>query len=147
MLLIACSRHEDTSQQPVQQGDPSHHGGTATVRKPYSPQPDDPTTTNDESNDQPLGHFGSVTLLVYNVNSGHEYSLDADIEDGQVERLYFPKGGWVDFDSGEIDSDGNGTGTDEQGREWEFRGIVTGSIDSDDEDDGSSGEGEDDGSL
>jgi hypothetical protein len=134
LLLTGCSKHQDESERPIQKGDPSHHGGTATVRKPYDHKPDDPATSNDESNDQPVGHLGRITLTVYNVSSGHEYTLDADVEDGAVQRLYFPKGGWVDFDSGEIDSDGNGSGTDERGRSWEFRGLVAGSIDSSDED-------------
>jgi hypothetical protein len=61
------------------------------------------------------------------------YTLDADVEDGEVQRLYSSKGGWVDFDSSEIDSDGNGSGTDENGRHREFRGLAAGSIESDDE--------------
>ena len=142
--LSGCAKQQDKSQRPIQKGESSHHGGTATVRKPYPPQPDDPTTDNDESNDQPLGHFGEVTLLVYNVSSGHEYTLDADVEDGQVQRLYFPKGGWVDFDSGQIDHDGYGDGTDETGRLWEFRGRVRGSFDSEDEDPSDQNEEEED---
>ena len=112
------------------------------MRKGYTPKEDDPATSNDESNDQPLGHLGTVTLEVYNVSSVHSYSLDADVEGGEVQRLYFPKGGWIDFSSSEIDSDGNGSGTDEQGRSWEFRGLVAGSIDSEDEDSNDADESE-----
>ena len=75
-----------------------------------------------------------VTLYAYNSSSGNTYTLDADVEDGEVRRLYFSKGGWVDFDSSEIDSDGNGNGIDENGRYWEFRGLAAGSIDMDDDD-------------
>jgi len=39
-----------------------------------------------------------------------------------------------DFDFSEIDSDGNGSGTDENGRHWEFRGLASGSIDAADDD-------------
>jgi len=126
--LTGCSKSQNKSEHDVQKGDPSHSGGTATIRKPYLPKPDDPTTSNDESNDQPIGHFGSVTLTVFNFSSGSEYTLDADVEDGEVQRLYFPKGGWVDFTSSEIDNEGNGTGRDEEGRQWEFRGLAAGSI-------------------
>lgn len=134
LLLSGCSRQRNNSEGQVHKGDLSHQGGSATVRKPYEPKSDDPATSNDESNDQPLAHFGSITLYAYNSSSGNTYTLDADVEDGEVLRLYFPKGGWVDFDSSEIDSDGNGSGVDENGKEWEFRGLVSGSIDSDDED-------------
>lgn len=81
LLFSACGR---SGGNRVQKGDPSHHGGTATVRKAFKPKPDDPTTNNDESNDQPLlGHFGRVTLIVFNFSSGHEYTLDADFEGGE----------------------------------------------------------------
>lgn len=106
-----------------QVGDSSHHGGSPTVRRSFQRGADDPSTTNDESNDQPLGHFGSRTISVTYANSGNTYDVDADVEDGEVKRLYFAKGGWVDFDASDIDADGNGTGTDEQGREWEFNGF------------------------
>lgn len=127
LLLPACSKSQNKSDHDVQKGDPAHSGGTATVRKPYAPKTDDPTTSNDESNDQPVGHLGKVTLIVFNYSSGHEYTLDADLEEGEVQRLYFPKGGWVDFISSDIDNDGIGTGTDEEGRQWEFRGLADGS--------------------
>lgn len=130
LLFSACGR---SGGNEVQKGDPSHHGGTATVRKAFTPKPDDPTTNNDESNDQPLGHFGRFTFIVFNFSSGHEYTLDADVEGGEVQRLYFPKGGWVDFISSDIDNEGTGTGTDEEGRQWEFRGLADGSSMSDDE--------------
>ena len=133
LLLSGCAGQKK-AERPIQKGDPSHHGGTATVREPYTPKQDDPATSNDESNDQPLGHLGSVTLYAYNSSSGHTYTLDADVENGEVQRLYFPKGGWVDFDFSEIDSDGNGSGTDENGRHWEFRGLASGSIDAADDD-------------
>jgi hypothetical protein len=111
LLLTACSNTKTKSEHEVQKGNPSHSGDTATVRKPYTPPADDPTTSNDESNDQPVGHFGTVTLVVFNYSSGNEYTLDADVDGGEVQRLYFPKGSWLDFDSSEIDSDGNGSGT------------------------------------
>jgi hypothetical protein len=144
LLLSGCAKSQNNSDRQIQKGDPAHRGGTATVRKPYEPQSDDPATSNDESNDQPLGHFGSFTLYAYNSSSGNTYTLDADIEDGEVQRLYFPKGGWVDFDSSEIDSDGNGSGTDENGRHWEFRGLASGSIESDDEESEDTEESEED---
>jgi hypothetical protein len=48
------------------------------VRAPYTPAPDDPSTSNDESNDQPLGHFGTRTLVV----SSDEMSLQPMITAG-----------------------------------------------------------------
>jgi hypothetical protein len=97
-------------------------GGSPTIREPYYRQPDDPATTNDESNDQPRGHFGRLTLLVTSVSSGNSYPLDADVESGELTRLYFPKGGWVDFIGCELDEDFIGSCADERGRQWAIHG-------------------------
>jgi hypothetical protein len=84
--------------------------------------PDDPRTTNDESNDQPLGHFGTLTMAVSSLENGHPYTLDVELLGKTVERVYFPKGGWVDFYDCELDSDLTGTCEDEKGRSWLFEG-------------------------
>jgi hypothetical protein len=97
------------------------HGGSPIVRVPFERVPDNPRTSNDESNDQPLGHFGTMTLSVYYPSSGHRYPLDADVEDDTLLRLYFPKGGWVDFENCDLD-DFEGECADENGREWVFEG-------------------------
>jgi len=107
---------------PVQQGDLSTHGGSPTIRSPYGRPSDDPTTSNNESNDQPRGHFGTLTLSVCYLQSGNCYPLDGDIAGTTLHRLYFPKGGWIDFTSCELDEDLNGQCTDEQGRPWQING-------------------------
>lgn len=65
---------------------------------------------------------GTTTIDVYNPRSGNSYSLEADVNDGQVERIYFPNGGWSDMSSSDV-SFGSGSGTDIEGREWEFDGV------------------------
>lgn len=107
---------------PVRQGDLATHGGTPNVRRPFVPSPDNPATTNDESNDQTREHFGTITLYVTNVSSGNSYPLDADVDGTELHRLYFPKGGWLDFIGCELEEDLTGTCEDEQGREWEMNG-------------------------
>jgi hypothetical protein len=123
--LIACSASPKATPpgntvQP-QQGNLAKREGTPTVRREYEPEADGPTTSNDESNDQPKGHFGTVTLSVTGPNGNH-YTLDADVNDNNLERLYFPKGGWLDFDDCELDEDLNGECTDENGRTWTIEG-------------------------
>lgn len=73
------------------------------------------------------GSAGAITVTAHNESSGNTYDLDADVEGNEVERLYFPNGGSVGFSCSEIDTDGNGSGMDEQGREWTFEGIEGGS--------------------
>ena len=107
---------------PLHQGDLSTRGGSPTVREPFPAKPDDPATTNDESNDQPVGYFGTKTLSVCNLRAGNCYTLDGELDGLTLERVYFPKGGWVDFPECELDEDLEGTCDDERGREWSFNG-------------------------
>lgn len=105
---------------PYLEGGFSNSGGASTYR--YSDIPtygDDLSTTNDESNDQPLGYYGTDTVEACNGGSGNCYELDADVSDDNVERLYFPKGGWVDIDYS--DCDGSYCYLeDENGEQWEI---------------------------
>ena len=107
------------------EGDASKSGGSPTIRKAFERSVDIPETTNHESNDQPLGHFGTCTIQCCYASSGNSYPLDADVDGNEVKRVYFEKGGWVDFDDSEIDDSGVGHGTDEQGKEWEFEGFIS----------------------
>ncbi len=92
----------------------------AIQRDQHHPLEDDPTTTNDESNDQPLGHFGTTSVEACTPHNGSCYTLDADV-DGAPSTLYFPKGGNVDLDSCDDYGDGQFTCQDENGREWEIQ--------------------------
>ncbi len=113
----------DPDSKPVHTGNMSLVSGSPTTRGNLPDRPDNPRTTNDESNDQPQGYFGNTTLSVTNESSGHTYPLDADIEDGRLRRLYFPKGGWVDFPGCDLDGGGlTGECEDERGRRWTING-------------------------
>ena len=105
---------------PYLQGDMSDEGGSPTIRYEDTPTfEDDPYTTNDESNDQPVGFYGTETMNACNQSSGNCYDLDVDSNGEEVERIYFPKGGWVDIDSSDCE-DGHCTATDENGNDWEL---------------------------
>jgi len=121
------TKSEESRQVEPHKGDLATRRGTATVREPYTKPVDDPYTTDDESNNQPLGKFGTVTLHVLYVNSGNSYPVDADVEENgdgyELHRLYFLKGGWVDFNSCDLDEDYQGSCDDENGRAWEIEGT------------------------
>lgn len=128
LLLIgssACTPGESAEDREVhpRRGDLSTLGGSPTVRRPYVPEQDNPSTTNDESNDQPLGHFGTMTMTVSSLESGNTYTLDVEIDGREVHRIYFPKGGWVDFLGCELEMDLSGECVDESGRTWVFEGT------------------------
>lgn len=106
--------------KPYSVGNLSNSGGSPTFRYKNTPfLIDNPKTTNDESNDQLTGYYGSDTVYACNDSSGNCYDLDADFYDNEVERLYFPKGGWVDIDSSNCDDDYCYL-EDENGTEWEI---------------------------
>lgn len=68
---------------------------------------------------------GSYTVEACNIRTGSCYDLDADIDSGQVERIYFPNGGHLDLDGAELDEDGYAVGESYtvgegyNGDEWE----------------------------
>jgi hypothetical protein len=97
LCAVGCGSNRDRSDSTtvaagevveVQQGDATH----PTVRKPFRRQLDNPSTSEDESLYQPVGYFGTTTILVH-VPSGDNLPMDVDTTDGQVRRIYLPKGG------------------------------------------------------
>lgn len=68
---------------------------------------------------------GTYTVEACNTRTGSCYDLNADIDEGVVERIYFPNGGHLDLDGAELDEDGYTTGesyTESEGydgNEWE----------------------------
>lgn len=80
---------------------------------------DNPETTNNETNDQPTGYYGTETVEACNESSGNCYELDADFDGEMVTTIYFPKGGNLDFDDGYCE-DSTCYGTSEEGDEWYF---------------------------
>ena len=68
----------------------------------------------------------------YNPKTGYSatYDLEVDVEDGEVVRINFPKGGWLDDDvhpsesqlsPAELDEDGEAIMEDENGRTFEIK--------------------------
>lgn len=80
---------------------------------------DDPATTNDESNDQPVGYYGTETVEACNDFTGNCYELDVDFDGEMVTTVYFPKGGNLDFYDGYCEGS-TCYGTSEEGEEWYF---------------------------
>ena len=122
IFFTGDSDNTKKEREVYQKGDMSDKGGSPTLRvsPDYIPRyEDNPITTNDESNDQPVGFYGTDTMYAHNVSSGNSYNLDVDSNGEEVERIYFPKGGWVDIDYSECDA-GYCYAVDENGNEWEL---------------------------
>ncbi|WP_264551391.1 hypothetical protein [Flavobacterium sp. N2038] len=94
---------------------------------------------DDESEDENLSETknyddGSYNASVdyYNPKTGYSatYDLDVDVENGEVVRINFPKGGWLDDDvhpsesqinPAELNEEGEATMEDENGRTFEIK--------------------------
>ena len=120
IFAIFSSGDKDLNSDVYAKGDMSGVGGSPSYRYDYAPAyEDDSYTSNDESNDQAVGFSGSDTMYSCNQSSGNCYDLDVDSDGENIERIYFPKGGWVDVDSSECE-DGYCYVEDENGTEWEL---------------------------
>ncbi|MBJ8452821.1 hypothetical protein I6M90_21465 [Acinetobacter bereziniae] len=127
IILTACEQPKnkidlpDIETQSVTTSTGSSH--RIQIREEPPKLEDDPNTSNDESNDQPLGYYGTHTLCVYNDSSLNTYTLDVDLTDeAVVEQIYFPKGGWIYFDNCQLDESLSGYCVDYRDRGWEFEG-------------------------
>ena len=68
----------------------------------------------------------SATVNYNNPETGYSqtYTLEVDVEDCQVVKIYFPKGGWLDEDhitAADIDDDGSASVEGEEGRTYEIQ--------------------------
>ena len=68
----------------------------------------------------------SATVDYRNSKTGHSatYTLDVDVEDGQVVQINFPNGGYVDDDHispADLDEDGNASVDGENGKTYEVQ--------------------------
>jgi len=120
VTLLFSDDKEVVESNSYYKGDMSQTGGTPTYRYEDIPvYEDDEYTTNNESNDQAVGFYGTETMNVCNQSSGNCYDLDVDSDGENIERIYCPKGGWVDVEDSDC-VDGSCTATDENGNEWEL---------------------------
>ncbi len=67
----------------------------------------------------------SATVDYYNPETGftNTYTLDVEVENGEVVQINFPRGGWLDnshINSEALDEDGRATITDDEGRQFEI---------------------------
>ena len=63
-----------------------------------------------------------ATLSARSIEAGNCYTLDGDVSGTELHRLYFPRGGWIDFIGCDLDDDLSGECDDEEGRPWELQG-------------------------
>lgn len=63
---------------------------------------------------------GTETIEACSDSSGNCYDLDADLDNGDVDTIYFPNSGYLYFGA-ELNSDGEADGYDDDGNYWTFQ--------------------------
>lgn len=87
---------------------------------------------NESNAEKTLNGTYDASVDYYNPKTGYSatYELEVDVEDGEVVRIDFPKGGWLDDDihpsesrlsPAELDEDGEATMEDENGRTFKIK--------------------------
>ncbi len=87
---------------------------------------------NESDDDKILNGTYDASVDYYNPKTGYSatYELEVDVEDGEVVRINFPKGGWLDDDIHpsesrlspvELDENGEATMEDENGKTFEIK--------------------------
>lgn len=108
ILLTNCSKKEEA---------PSAFPATVTENENIPQGYSEASSTNDPSNDQPVGSYGDQTMYVSTPHNGAQYTLDVEFDGENPSTIYFPKGGHVELSDC---SGGNGSWdcTDQEGQEW-----------------------------
>jgi major membrane immunogen (membrane-anchored lipoprotein) len=112
LLLISCS---DNEKDPITKNTNTE---TAQSESTYNSSTDAEATNKD-------GTY-SATVEYNNPETGYTatYTLDVEVEDGQVTQIIFPKGGWLDDDHitpADIDEDGHAEVYSEDGKTYDVQ--------------------------
>jgi hypothetical protein len=133
LLAVACGGHQE-SNDPGKSATSSRSGPDA-----QSPDPDD--SGGNENSAFPDGTY-SATVEYYNPETGYSatYTLDVDVQDGQVVEIHFPKGGYLDehhITPADLDEDGDAEVEGEDGKTYSIHieGQAAGEEPQDDADD------------
>ena len=114
VVFTNCSKKEEApfAATVEESSDNSSSSGSYSSNYQYSE-----SSTNDPSNDQPVGTYGDQTMTVSTPHNGAQYTLDVEFNGDNPSTIYFPKGGHV-----EISDCSRGGGswecTDEDGKAW-----------------------------
>jgi hypothetical protein len=128
ILLIICASCENSSNDETNLED---ENSTEYVNKENANNEVTDDERDGETKNYKDGTY-NASVDYYNPKTGYSstYDLDVDVEDGQVVRINFPKGGWLDNDvhpsenqlsPAELNEDGEATMEDENGRTFEIK--------------------------
>jgi len=96
--------------------------GGAIYSRLHPPPPKAPAIPATEHRTPLFRRYSGTTTLTVTSQSGRTYVLDADMDGTTLERIYFPNGGWAEFDGCELEEDLTGSCEDSHGRDWQIEG-------------------------
>lgn len=129
--LVSCNNHSESSQgesAPSSRTDAPADNNSSSSNQSYSNNNDNSerTITNTDNEEDHKNQDGtrSATVDYYNPTTGYSstYTLDVEVEDGQVKQINFPNGGYLDDDHitpADIDDDGNAHVEGEDGKTYD----------------------------
>jgi hypothetical protein len=117
LTFTACSSHSDSG------GSSTDSEGGTTAGESISRD----EAINDHWDEIKEHLTGSQDVDACSSENGRCYTLDADIESGEITEIHFNNGGHLSF-SAEIDEDGNASDSDENGNSWDFTLDMNSSI-------------------
>ena len=116
LTLFSCSNN--STRETGKENHIRHNNSSSTENE----EDNDDASSNNNCNFKDDTYSATVDYNNSETNYSNTYTLDIDIENCQVVKIYFPKGGWLDEDhisAADIDEDGNATVEGEDGKTYE----------------------------
>jgi len=129
--LGSCNNHSESSQSETAPYSPANaptDNNSSGLNQSYTGNTDNSerTTTNTDNEEGHKNEDGthSASVDYYNPTTGYSstYTLDVQVEDGQVKQINFPNGGYLDEDHitpADIDQEGNAHVVGEDGKTYD----------------------------
>ena len=136
IIFTSCKNSSDYEASSEDENSEEYVNDEKTKYEVVDDESEDDETENEDGNLSRTKNYDDGTydasVDYYNPKTGYSatYDLEVDVEDGEVVRINFPKGGWLDEDvhpsesqlsPAEIDEDGEATMEDENGRTFEIK--------------------------
>jgi len=115
--LLSCSNN--STSEPKTESNSSNSNSSSEINEEKSKS----TSNNNNCNFKNDRYAATVDYNNSETNYSNTYTLEVDVEDCQIVKIYFPKGGWLDEDhisAADIDQDGNATVAGEDGKTYEI---------------------------
>jgi hypothetical protein len=122
LILLSCSNNstkEAEKENPIRQ----YKSSSSNSSSDDNEENNDASSRNNNCNFKNDTYSATVDYNNPETNFSNTYTLEVEVEDCQIIKIYFPKGGWLDEDhisAADIDDGGNATVEGEDGKTYEI---------------------------